>query len=83
MSHLTKILTDGTTPSPFQAISTFLICIIVNILWRVIYNLYFHPLSKFPGPKIAAITPLYEYYFDLFKHGMYIWEIEKMHAKYG
>ncbi|KAJ5682420.1 cytochrome P450 [Penicillium macrosclerotiorum] len=55
----------------------------ISFLWRAIYNLYFHPLRKFPGPKIAAITPLYEYYFDLFKHGMYIWEIEKMHAKYG
>ncbi|KAJ5889017.1 Benzoate 4-monooxygenase cytochrome P450, partial [Penicillium taxi] len=55
----------------------------LKVLWKIFYNLYFHPLSKFPGPKFAAMTFLYEYYFDLIRNGTYIWEIEKMHAKYG
>jgi hypothetical protein len=50
---------------------------------RTVYNLYFHPLSKFPGPKLAAATFLYEFYYDVIKSGMYIWEIERMHSKYG
>jgi hypothetical protein len=50
---------------------------------RTIYHLYFHPLSKFPGPKIAAATFLYEFYYDVIKSGMYLWEIERMHEKYG
>ncbi|KAJ5312793.1 hypothetical protein N7508_003623 [Penicillium antarcticum] len=50
---------------------------------RTIYNLYFHPLSKFPGPKIAAATFLYEFYYDVIKSGMYLWEIERMHKEYG
>ncbi|KAJ5924003.1 hypothetical protein N7466_008190 [Penicillium verhagenii] len=49
----------------------------------IIYRLYFHPISKFPGPKLAAITSLYAFYFNAIKGGRYIWEIEKMHAKYG
>ncbi|KAJ5491962.1 Cytochrome P450 [Penicillium expansum] len=50
---------------------------------RTVYHLYFHPLSRFPGPKLAAATFLYEFYYDVIKSGMYIWEIERMHEKYG
>ena len=49
----------------------------------VIYRLYFSPLAGFPGPKIAAATGWYEFYFDVIKRGRYIYEIEKMHHKYG
>jgi len=30
--------------------------LITYIISHVIYNIYFHPLSKFPGPKVAAIS---------------------------
>ena len=50
---------------------------------RCIYNLYFHPLHKFPGPKLAAIGSFLEFYYDVVKDGTYLWEIEKMHLKYG
>jgi hypothetical protein len=53
------------------------------LAWRTVYHLYFHPLSRFPGPKLAAATSLYEFYYDVIKSGMYIWEIERMHEKYG
>ncbi|KAJ5697372.1 hypothetical protein N7488_011056 [Penicillium malachiteum] len=49
----------------------------------IFYRLYSHPLSSFPGPKIAAATFLYEFYYDVIRNGMYIWEIERMHEKYG
>ncbi|KAK0623788.1 cytochrome P450 [Immersiella caudata] len=52
-------------------------------LGRCICNLYFHPLRKFPGPKKAAIGGFLEFYYDVLKDGTYIWEIEKMHKKYG
>ncbi|KAJ5782303.1 hypothetical protein N7457_004077 [Penicillium paradoxum] len=53
------------------------------LILRTVYHLYFHPLAKFPGPKIAAATFLYEFYYDVIKSGMYIWEVERMHEKYG
>lgn len=51
----------------------------------VIYRLYFHPLAKFPGPKLAAASRWWECYQDLFtgQGGEYILQVEEMHNKYG
>ena len=55
------------------------------MIYLAIYRLYLSPLAGFPGPKIAALTQWYECYYDVFApgSGMYMWEIEKMHKKYG
>lgn len=53
------------------------------IVGNAIYQLYFSPLSKFPGPKLAAVTLWYEIYYDVFKWGRYWVEVKKMHEKYG
>ena len=47
------------------------------------YRLFFSALSEFPGPKIAAVTGYYEFYYDFFRKGTYVFEIEKMHERYG
>jgi hypothetical protein len=64
-------------------LTLLLVGIVSYLLLRSVYRLYFHPLSKLPGPKIAAVTHFYEFYYDVIRNGMYIWEIEKMHVKYG
>ena len=53
------------------------------LFMRSLYRLYFHPLRRFPGPKLAAITHGYEFYYDVILNGTYIWEVEKMHQRYG
>lgn len=57
--------------------------ILLYIVGGAIYRLYLSPIAKFPGPKIAAVTGWYESYHDLVRGGKYLWEIEKMHQKYG
>ncbi|KAH7327506.1 cytochrome P450 [Rhexocercosporidium sp. MPI-PUGE-AT-0058] len=47
------------------------------------YRLYLSPISKFPGPKLAAMTLWYEFYYDVIKTGTYMAEIKKMHEKHG
>lgn len=55
----------------------------VYLLSTWAYNLFFHPLAGFPGPKLAAATRLYEFYYDVIKRGQYVYKIEEMHKRYG
>ena len=59
------------------------IAVCLLFLSRAIYRLYFSPIARFPGPKLAALTFWYEFYYDVIKRGKYTWEIGKMHEKYG
>lgn len=60
-----------------------LILFFVYLAGNAVYQLYFSPLSKFPGPKIAAVTLWYEIYYDVFKWGRYHVKVKEMHQKYG
>lgn len=53
------------------------------VVFGAIYRLFFHPLSRFPGPRLAALTRWYEFYYDVVKPGQFIWKIESLHEKYG
>nr|AAM48844.1 cytochrome P450 [Fusarium boothii]AAM48964.1 cytochrome P450 [Fusarium boothii]AAM48972.1 cytochrome P450 [Fusarium boothii]AAM48988.1 cytochrome P450 [Fusarium boothii] len=56
---------------------------VIYFLSSCFYNLYLHPLRKIPGPKLAAIGPYLEFYHEVIRDGQYLWEIRKMHDKYG
>jgi hypothetical protein len=73
--------------SPFYAMPTPLVvattAIITYPIWLAFHRLYFSPLADFPGPKLAAATRWYEFYFDWWLGGKYIFEIERLHKNYG
>jgi hypothetical protein len=72
------------TEKPVFAVGWAAVLFLMSYLaFKAIYNLFFHPLSKFPGPKIAAVGSYYEFYHDVCKDGTYLWKIEEMHRKYG
>jgi cytochrome P450 len=56
---------------------------IVYLLAGAVYRLYFHPLAKFPGPKLAALTGWYEFYHDIVRKGRFIWKLQELHDRYG
>lgn len=56
---------------------------VVWILGFVVTRLYLHPLSKFPGPRIAAVTRWYEFYHDVLRDGTYVKYYPKLHKKLG
>jgi hypothetical protein len=70
--------------SPLQL--RVLLVISLLFLWVLslfVYRLYFSPLAKFPGPKLAAATGWVETYHDVVRGGQFIFKIREWHAKYG
>jgi hypothetical protein len=61
----------------------FLISAILCLFCLAVYRLYLSPIAKFPGPKVAAATYLYEGYYDVVKRGKYTFKIRDLHAQYG
>lgn len=54
-------------------------------VWIIVYNLYFSPLAKFPGPKLAAVSYLPELHYNLFagEGGKFPFIVREWHDKYG
>ena len=63
--------------------TAFLIVSLLYLAGLVVYRLYLSPIAKFPGPKLAAATYLFEGYYDVVKRGKYTFKIRDLHAEYG
>ncbi len=50
---------------------------------QICYNLFVHPLKKFPGPRAAAASTWWKAYVECFKQESQIHAIMKLHEKYG
>lgn len=63
------------------SIRDFLCLLILYLLGRAVYNRYFHPLSRFPGPFWASITSLW--YFQTIRLSKPHNVQHALHDKYG
>ena len=52
-------------------------------IYVLINRLFLSPLRNIPGPKLAALTSWYEFYFDAIQQGRFVWRIKDLHSKYG
>ncbi|KAL2064126.1 hypothetical protein VTL71DRAFT_4620 [Oculimacula yallundae] len=55
--------------------------IILHLATKAIWRLYFHPLSKYPGPKLWAATSLVNTFYVLKTTRVY--KVSELHNKYG
>ncbi|KAK0629905.1 cytochrome P450 [Bombardia bombarda] len=71
-----------TEPVHWGSIATIVLgAVSVYAAARGVYLLYLHPLSKFPGPRIAAVSNVWYAYHWL--GGRYPWAIEDALRKHG
>jgi hypothetical protein len=59
------------------------ILILCYLLWSALYRLVLSPIADFPGPRLAALTFWYEFYYDVVLQGRYTWKIKELHEKHG
>jgi hypothetical protein len=55
----------------------------IQVVYLVLRRLVFSPLAKIPGPKLAALTSWYEFYYDVIKPGQFVFHIQDLHDQYG
>jgi len=56
------------------------------LIWLVLLaasRLFFHPLRKYPGDKLAALTGWYREYYDLVRNGEWVEQLQRLHHNYG
>lgn len=79
-----SLLTNWVPDSRLLQLSILVLAyVIVKSVATVVYNVWFHPLAKIPGPKIAGAMYLYQTYYSLIGGSRYYIEIGKIHEKYG
>ncbi|KIA75976.1 cytochrome P450 [Aspergillus ustus] len=60
---------------------TWAVVYLAKATWRGIYNFYYHPLAKFPGPRLAAVSNAP--YSIWFLGGRQPYKLLDLHKKYG
>jgi hypothetical protein len=70
-------------PSFLKAISITAVGLLFYTLVCIVYNAYFHPLSRFPGPRGAACTRLWLAYMEVGRGVSLSILRAELHQKYG
>ena len=67
-------------PSSRNFWPSFLALVLAVLTSRAFYNVYFHPLAKFRGPRLAALSTYWIYFYG--RDGKIEKKLELLHKKY-
>lgn len=64
-----SFLTTLASTSASEIIWAFAVIFTIYQVGLIVYRLYLSPIAKYPGPKLAAASFWYEFYFDVIGFG--------------
>ena len=77
----TRLLSLSTQSSTILVLGLVSIAATVYTAITLVYRLFLHPLSSFPGPRLAAVSDFWKAYFQCTKS--FTHELMKLHEVYG
>lgn len=84
MLTIMEALKDLTNlPKVYIQLGIVLIGFSLYLIGLTVYRLFLSPIANIPGSKLSAVTGWYETYYDVYKGGKFIFEIERWHQQYG
>lgn len=60
-----------------------MIAVVSSTVLVATQRLFASNLSHIPGPKLAALSHWYEFYWNVVQPGRYIFKIQELHKLYG
>jgi len=69
--------------SPLWIAASIGAVVVTYILLLYLYRLLLHPLARYPGPKLAAISNWYEFYYEIILDGAFTKHLQQLHKCYG
>lgn len=64
-------------------LSAALAAAIIYTIYIFFYNIYLHPLAKFPGPLPARTSYYWKAYIECIANRSFCHELVQLHARYG
>jgi hypothetical protein len=80
LSERTMVFESGNTG---VMLTVALAAVLAYVVYTVTYNVYLHPLAKFPGPIAARATTYWKAYVECIQQRSFCHLLVDLHARYG